>query len=73
MTTTQTVTHISPALQHTASHAAFHIKIRKKAIAKYFQVLISIIFITTITLLAIDLCDSPNAIYRLGNISSKMT
>ena len=49
MTTTQTVTHISPALQHTASHAAFHIKIRKKDIniftcnSRYFTVLLAFI------------------------------
>ena len=60
MTITQTINRIgTPTLQHTASHAAFHIKIRKKAIAKCFQALISIIFMAVITFFTIDLIRFP--------------
>lgn len=60
MTITQTIKRtVTPTLQHPTSHAAFHIKIRKKAIAKCFQALISIIFMAVITFFIIDLIRFP--------------
>ena len=59
MTITQTIKRtVAPTLQHTASHA-IHIKIRKKAIAKCFHSLITIIFIAAITFFIIDLIRFP--------------
>ena len=60
MTITQTIKRtVAPTLQHTASHADFHIKIREKAIAKCFQALITIIFIAAITFFIVDLIRFP--------------